>query len=115
MDNYLDQDLRIINPFNFAKSLLVQWRAVVALGLIVGILVMMAKYASDCKAVKSDPVSTTVDTQTEREVLSEDIDEVSASLSLAERGQVYQALAYYREIKSYENYIANSIYMNMDA
>ena len=115
MDNYLDQDLRIINPFNFAKSLLVQWRAVVALGLIIGILVMMAKYASDCKAVKTDPVSTTVDTQTEKEVLSDDISEVSESLSLAERGQVYQALAYYREIKSYENYVANSIYMNMDA
>ncbi len=96
-----------IDLIQFCKRLLVQWRAVVAVALIFGLLVMAGKYVKDDRAYRASAEAS--------EAAEATIEDVEASLTAEEIDAVKLAVATQQQIDAKEAYLKDSILMNMDA
>lgn len=92
-----------IDLIQFCKRLLVQWRAIVAVALIFGLLVMALKYVKDDRAYRVSVADKNAE-----------VEDLEASLTDAEKDAVYLAIDTQKQIDAKKKYLKDSVYMNLN-
>ena len=102
--NYYQDEVEI-DLIQFCKRLLVQWRAVVAVALIFGILVMCGKYMMDVKNYKT--AQATEDNY--------NIESAIENMDAGDYNAVLNAVTTQKRLDSWNDYMENSLYLKVDA
>ena len=97
------QDDAEIDLIQLCKRLLVQWRAVVLVGIICGVVTMFGKYAVDMKDYQANLLASKTDVETAEESMSQD--EKLAVREAVKNKELLDALSEYTE---------NSLYFQMN-
>lgn len=107
-DKYYRDEVEI-DLIQFFKRICVQWRAVVAVALIFGILALCGKYIKDDHAYRA------FKTKRELEEASDtSIEDLEKDLTEEEISAVYLAVNRQQQIESKSAYLRDSIYMNLN-
>ena len=92
----------------FLKKLLVQWRAIVTVGLIFGLVAMTGRYVLDCKNYKAS-------VENAKNAKPTTIEDLENSLSRDDVNTVDNLVRLHYRVKEIDEYFNNSIYIHLDA
>ena len=91
----------------FLRKLLVQWRAIVVVGIIFGLIAAAYQYVKDVKSYNAAVDSAYNSTPAT-------IEELESALTRDEVNYVYEAVRMQKYVLAEEEYLNNSIYINLD-